>query len=750
MSVRKREMIGNWLLRSVACALLVPFCVFAEETESDSRDSLIRESKKPYRITVVGSKERQDEIAGSAYLMDEEEMEEAKSGVSDIHRILRRIPGVNIQEEEGYGLRPNIGLRGAPAERSSSITLMEDGVLIAPAPYSAPAAYYFPNAGRMEGIEVLKGASTIKYGPHTTGGSLNMLSTSIPDDERLHAKYQLGSDRTQIAHVHAGKSWKHGGVMLETFQARTDGFKELDGGGDTGFDIEDYVGKIRLNTDRNAEFYQEIEFKFGIYDQKSDETYMGLTEDDFNLNPFRRYTSSQLDRMVVDHRQFQLTHYAEIASNMDLTTTAYTNETARNWTKIEGVDGNSLSSVLADPDQFAEQMAWIRGEADSPEGVFNLRGNNRRYTSTGIQSVLGTQLELGETDHDLQFGVRYHEDYEDRFQAEDKYKIERGRLLLSERGAPGSNANRKGSAEAWAFYVQDEIAWDKLTVTPGLRYETIDFTRRDWGKEDPNRTGENLSRVDSSVDALIPGIGVHYKLTPELGTFLGVHRGFSPPGPSSSRDVDKEESINYEVGANYRSGALRSELVYFFNDYDNLLGSDLAAAGGTGSGDLFNAGEAQVQGIEAQLGYDLGEDLDLGGYRLPARLSYTYTNAEFRDDFDSSFYGLVRSGDHIPYIPDHQLALGLGLEHDDFSIRIESHYVDAMRTNAGQAGERATERTDSHFVFDLHGEVPIFERAALFASVHNLFDEEYIVARRPAGVRPGAPRLFFAGVKVDL
>ena len=159
--------------RAATCfgLLALPVVISAQETETtvDEIDT----------VTIIGRVADVADVPGSAHVIETEELNALHQ--SDILKVLRTVPGVYLQEEEGFGLRPNIGIRGSGLDRSARIALLEDGVLIAPAPYAAASAYYFPTQRRMAGIEVLKGPAAVAVGPRTTGGALNMISTPIPD-----------------------------------------------------------------------------------------------------------------------------------------------------------------------------------------------------------------------------------------------------------------------------------------------------------------------------------------------------------------------------------------------------------------------------------------------------------------------------------------------------------------------------------------------------------------------------------------
>ncbi|MGK2858788.1 MAG: TonB-dependent receptor family protein [Thermoanaerobaculia bacterium] len=699
-------------------------------------------------MMVIGSAAAAHDVPGSADFIDSEQLERQDYG--DIHRILRQVPGINIQDEDGYGLRPNIGMRGTGVERSQKITMLEDGVLIAPAPYAAPAAYYTPTAGRMESFEVRKGSSAIRQGPFTTGGALNFVSTSIPGQLGGRVNLAGGTDSTARLHATFGDSRERFAWLLETYQLTTDGFKELDNGGDTGVTLQDYMGKFRINSASDSPIQQSLELKLGKTTQEGDETYVGLTENDFLVNPYRRYAGSQLDVIDTDHEQVQLSHLVAPAPDWSVTTTVYRNDFFRNWYKLDSVSGVSISSVLDDPQANAGAFAILRGETDDSTGALRIRANRRSYESEGVQTVLW--LEKGtNVRHDVRIGARFHRDSEDRFQEDDRYGIENGTMFLVAAGAPGSNANRVVSAEALAFFVEDQIRFGRWTVTPGLRFETIDFLSEDFGRADPDRTGTSLSIAENDVDELLPGLGVSYDVNASVNVFGGVHKGFAPPGPGANEETQPESSINYELGARYAVSQFQAKVIGFFNDYENLLGRDTLSGGGTGSGDLFNGGEIDVYGAEVSIAYDIAA-ARRWGIDIPLQLAYTYTSSEFQSSFTTGFPDWtpsVDAGDELPYLPENQWTLGAGVTANRWDVFASLNYTDPMRTAPGQGAIPAGTGTDEALIFDLSAGYRVRDDARFFVQVRNVTDEDYIVARRPAGLRPGLPRTAMVGISWD-
>ena len=703
-------------------------------------------------VTIIGHRRDPADIPGSAHVVGQEELQTFLQ--NDVMRVLRTVPGVYIQEEEGFGLRPNIGIRGSGLDRSARVALLEDGVLIAPAPYAAPSAYYFPTQRRMHALEVLKGPSSVAVGPKTTGGAVNLISTPIPDEFSASADLRIGQHNTIDTHLNIGNRGERFSWLVETVQAQNDGFKSIDGPsgvdmGPTGYDIEDYLVKLQFDSDPAAPLYQSLRIKAGATDQLSDETYLGLTEDDFWQRPNRRYAASAGDLFSGEHDQLQATYIIDPERNWRGKITVYRNNFARNWFKLQSVQGTGISSILDDPDAYAEAFSYLTGTT-SPDGAIVKRHNNREYYSRGVQAQITWDFSAANTDVALTTGIRVHEDGEDRLQKEDRFRMEASRLVLTSAGAPGSTTNRVASAEAVSYFVDTEIRSGNWIFTPGARFEDIDLQRLDFATDDPNRVLGPTRVRKNSASVFIPGMGALYVLNDRWRILGGLHKGFNPPAPGSS--ASEESSTNFEFGTRFNNNHMNFEAIYFLNDYDNLVGTVTASTGSTGPiGAQFDGGEVVVQGMELSAGVVLTGLF--AGVDLPASFQYTWTaEAEFQNAFDSSFdpWGDVRIGDELPYIPQHQLRIAAGLESDSWNLNLAANYVGKMRTVAGQGTFVPEDTINSHVVWDLIAHWRFTESVSSYIKIDNLLDETYIAARRPAGLRPGLERTAYLGVTFTL
>lgn len=707
-------------------------------------------------VTILGSQEAARKIPGSAHFIGEEQLRQF--AYSDVQRIVREVPGVSLQIEDGYGLRPNIGIRGVATERSGRITLLEDNVLIAPAPYSAPSAYYFPTMGRIAAVEVVKGPAAITQGPYTIGGALNMVSTPIPMETEGNLLTEVGEDSTYRVHAkYGGRSDNGFGFLLEAHQWQSDGFQTIDrSSNNTGLDVSDFTAKLSYAPNGSP---HAVELKLQLANQDSNQSYLGLTDADFADDAMRRYGLSEFDNIETEHEQVILRYSYDVSANLSLSATAYNNTHYRNWFKTEGIDlqgsaseadysrtswANVINAVNAGTTidgVSAEQLQGILdGSVDTPAGSLQLRSNNRDYFSRGIQFGGSWDGDFGGAMHSLRFGLRLHEDEEDRFQRNDAYSQTNGKIALDYLGSAGGAGNRVQSAQALAFYVHDEISVGNWTLSPGLRYEDIDQDRvRYTGGAARNFRDSR----ENSTQVWLPGLGVSYQLTANWSLLGGAHKGFT--APTNSPGVDEEVAINYELGARFQDGSLSAEVIGFLSDYDNLLGQCTASSGSDCViGDAFNGDAATVAGLEALLSANLSPN---SAYRLPLTLSYTRIDGEFDTAIaDTDFFGTVEAGDPLPYLPENQLRVALGVEAGRWATYLSANYVDDVCVRASC---EEFERTDDSLTIDVSASYQLSAALNLFARAENLTNTHDIMGRQPYGARPNKERTLSAGLRFD-
>ena len=164
---------------------------------------------------------------------------------------------------------------------------------------------------RLVGVEVFKGAASTRYGPQTVGGAVNVLTRSIPIDKEWSADMSYGAFNTLKLHGYAGGQIGQWGMLVEGTHLQSDGFKELESNAPTGFSRTESMLKLRRKMDRHT-----FQVKLGHAREKSHETYLGLSQSDFEKTPLLRYPASQEGLMEWDRTQAELSWTVRPSSSL--------------------------------------------------------------------------------------------------------------------------------------------------------------------------------------------------------------------------------------------------------------------------------------------------------------------------------------------------------------------------------------------------------------------------------------------------
>lgn len=713
----------------------------------------------PLGVTVEATALDQSVRVGpSVHALTAENLE--RFSYDDPHAMVLQVPGVYARQEDGFGLRPNIGMRGVSPERSRKITLMEDGVLFAPAPYAAPSAYFFPLLTRMTGMNAYLGPATLPFGPSTVAGAIDWTSRPIPETSVVGADLSLGTYLTGRAHVYGGASNRWGGFLVEGVYLRSDGFQELDFSDratDTGFDRAEFVAKGEIRGATGADLYHRLELKAGLSLEESNATYLGLSDQDFRANPNRRYGTSQLDRMNWWRTQLSLRHQMDIGDAAEVTTVLYRNDFDRSWFKVNGVEVRgqpiNLRSVLLGPDASEDNRLAYRvltGQAAEQTAPLLLGENARVYASQGAQSDATVDAQTGEVSHRGRFGVRFHYDEVSRFHTEGEYLVPERAVVLNE-GSERVTKSERAQAIALSAYAAWRVTWGPWHVTPAVRTELIWMDMVD-----------RLGNAEGSTfqGGFMPGISTGVEVIPGLSLLGGVYRGFSPAAPTVSGSASSETSVNWEAGVRFREAETHLQAMAFYNDYQNLTVVCSVASSCTDAavGTQTNAGGVNVFGVEAVAAHTVAVD----EVRFPMRATYTFVQSAIRDaaSTENPLLGRVTPGDRVPYVPEHQLSVQAGVEMAFWGVNVAGTFVGEMWEQAGQGtpetavsdldGDGVETLTEAFALLDATAYVRLFEGMRVYVRGENLTLTRAITSRRPFGARPNRPFMLMAGLRASL
>ena len=696
-------------------------------------------------VTIIGSKEDLKNLAGSGAIISNEDLEIAMD--TDIQKILTAVPGVYMRTEEGYGLRPNISIRGTAIERSGKVTIMEDGVLVAPSPYTSSSAYYFPTTGRIHSVEVLKGPAAVSQGPQTIGGAINLISTPIPEVNSGKFIQELGENGMARTHAYYGINSGNFGALVEVHEHSSDGFDSIANvGGDTGFDKSDLMIKAEYNTGNHS-----LRFKMVDLEENSDQSYVGLSQASFNKNPRMRYGATAYDEMMNDGEQTSLTYVGDF-DNFDVVFTSWQNDYHRDWFKVSDFNNDSehgerddINELISDANNgSANAQAILDGQLAVE---IEYKHNNRYYTNEGYQFTVSTEIGI----HSLTIGYRDMEDSESRVQAHEYADQAADGSLSALYGYVGLNNsnNRLRESSATSYYLEDTMDFGKLAVTVGYRSEDYEQRHRRWSDvAGPNltmvRTGEADNRDTMAYnDHTTSSIGATYKLNDTTSLVAGFHEGMTPMFGS-----DPEEAENMELGVRYSEGTTNIEAFYFASDYSRLAAECTQVSGAACDADesaIFSGGEAEVSGLEFSGSWILqGEN----GVMYPISVNYTSTDATFSNSSDSDYFGTVAAGDDLPYIPDSQSSIVLGFINDN------GLSGNARIVNVGGSCSIAAcgiyNKIDAHSYIDLSLRQVLSDSMSVYLILENVTDNEDLISRAPSeGARSQKPATMKVGFSYD-
>ncbi|GGB96737.1 ligand-gated channel [Marinobacterium zhoushanense] len=568
------------------------------------------------------TKEKAKTYPGSRTVIETDELQE--SGALNLEDALRSSPGIQVLDETGTGILPNIGLRGLNPLRSERLQMLVDGYPIAIGPYSNVGVSLFPvTLPSIDTVDIVRGGAAVHYGPNNVGGVLNLHTRAIPNDTAQTVQQRL-TIADESGNALSDTYYRIGGFVNDSlglqFQANIqsgDGFRDHS---DT--EVRNFI----VDANYFLDDANELDLSLQYYDVEADLP-GALSPSAYKQD--RTQSQRPYDGYDADMVRGTLTWIYTPSNDLELEWRNFAHHADRTFFFGQDLSGGSW----ADPEADATHVA------DSPR-VFDVWGTEPRLT-------------LRQGIHTLTFGTRY---------VNEQVDFDVNRLELSS----GSYADvRRWDSEtnAVALYASDTLSLlnGRLQVTPGIRHENV---RMDFYDE-----RSDLSYSNNASETL-PGLTIGLQASDSLYLFADAQRSLVPvqiAQVSRGGDVANETAWNQELGARWQfTPALGLSATLFRIDYEDQIQFNKATS------EYENLGETRHEGAELGLDWQASSQLDLS-------LAYTYLDTEQLTGDNE--------GNELPNAPHDHFSASARYRYLQWTASLHAHYYSDSFSDAANTEE---------------------------------------------------------------
>ena len=662
---------------------------------------------------------------------------DANLAMNNSRQIFGRTPGISIWENDGSGIQLGVASRGLSPNRSWEFNVRMNGYDITPDPMGYPEAYFTPPMEVVENIEIIRGASSLQYGPQF-GGLLNFVLRKPDPSTRFTAETinTVGSNG-----------------LFSTFN--------YIGGTEGKWDYTAYYQKRRGNGWRDNGFFNtdhaHLEVNYAVSNRLKIGTEMTYMT-----------TTSQQPGGLTD---------AQFAEDPSQSTRS------RNWFSTPWFIPSLNADYILSPKSKINFKAFgtiaERNSIGFLKGITTVDNLGNRQVDRDFYHTFGTELRFSTAyslfgkEHNLVSGYRYFKGNIDRKQRGVGDAGSDMNFDLVESSYPSDldfdNVNH-------AAFVENMFnVTDKLLLTAGLRLENISSNME--GKLNTvNGVPQLLTPEQRSRTFALLGFGGEYHLTKTTELYSNFSQAYrpvlisdlTPPATTDVIDQNLQDARGYNFDLGYRGNIgsfLTFDASFFYLNYADRIGTiTQTAADGTRFQFRTNLGTSVSQGLEAYVEFDpitaLVGNSSIGYIHLFASLAYV--NAEYQDFKQTRISNgeIVVSnlaGNRVENAPRKINRYGATYRYKDFSMTwqlsdIGETFSDA--TNSEEPNAAATSGLiPAYAVQDLSAGYTYKKKYSLKSGVNNLTNASYFTRRAGGypgpGIMPADGRTFYLtfGVK---